>query len=411
MSTDTSDVVKAHGLATQGTKKGLDLILAELTPAQTVRIWNAYLVAETVKPTVVGQKRMVSSFINFRRAFREALNRSPNKEKVSVTVTGELALVGEDPAPVPSMVEPVEAAPLPAAVSPTSTAAGKAFEDMTTTEKLMAMYQPGQKVSKIDLHGSLPVGPLKLATSNTPPPPAVPATRVLTPLEQKMMLSSAKSGTTVQVDPRVHLDGTVHAELLAAVDEAQRERQKMQDHIQWSCTKAEELLAAHQTHEGEALWTASARLEKDPTTGQYTLFILSSTAPLILQPGVASPVIKHDYRANDQPVTHAHQNAFRQLDGHKIIRSKVFKQGFREYYVKALYASPGMILKGYFVVDGAEDETLIPPRYLQIASNTMGMVLVEITASAYQHNLARLAAGRAPEYVPPPRGGNDPRGV
>lgn len=336
----------SRGLRTLGTTIGLDLIIDELTPEQIARVWNRHLATEgkeTLQLTGASKSRIAQSFTDFRRVLRDAFRRNLTKSvDLTPMSSGELA----------SRVRPAPGVP-------------------ETTAP-----------SSVDVV--------------TPAPKPVPAKvgRALSPLEQRMFVASAKAGnvapeqvaataTDTALDPEV-------AELLAkAADEAQAQGQLKSDYILWACNRADEIQAAYNQREGEALWTNPILVESFPGKPDWkAVFVCSSTAPLIRDPSVASPNVKHDFRANEVPVTHAHPLAFKQADGMKIIRSKVIKKGSHEYYVKALEYVDGTFFKGYFVVDGVEDAQAIPPRYYQI----QGMKVVRLTEQEYQACQNRLAA-------------------
>lgn len=342
----------SRGLRTLGTTIGLDLLVGELTPEQVARVWNAHLASEgkeTLALTGASRTRIAQSYTDFRRVLRDACRRHPERSRsLTFQTTGEMAVVGEGQATMPSMVEPVELAPKPA--------------------------------------------PVKLP-------------RPLSPLEQRIFVVSAKGGNLPAAAPaETMLDAGIAEELARAADEAQAQSRLKSDYVLWVCTRADEILAGFQHKEGEGLWTNPILVESFPAYPSWkAVFVCSSTAPLVRN--VASPTVKHDFRANEAPVTHSHPLAFKQADGMKVIRSKVIRKGAHEYYVKALNYQDGTFFKGYFVVDGQEDGQAVPPRYYQVQGNDV----VTLTESGYLACQNRKAANKPlrlyPAGVLGPRGG------
>jgi len=336
MTTQESGRETARGLRTLGTTVLLDLVMKRLSPTDIAGIWNEYLAiesSETLHLSDGSKKRVANTFTDSRRVFRDAFRRARDKsEKLHLAMTGELEVVGQEKAE--PMVVPVPVAPKPA--------------------------------------------PLK-------------ASRPLSALEQRMIVSSGgKVGLTPPGAVMDELDPDMARELALAADEAQQAMAVQQNFIEWTCQEADALLKEHQKNEGEALWSDPIKVRSFPADlTKKAIFVLSSTAPL-MRDVAGSPTVKHDFRANDQPVTHSHPEAFKQADGLKVIRSKVFKKGHHEYYVKALNYVNGMYIKGYFVVDGTEDPNTAPPRFYQVRWEQA----VRISAEAYQEITNRLAAGK-----------------
>lgn len=335
---EISERETARGLRTLGNLALLDLVVDELSPSQIARIWNRHLAreaSETLTLDAQPKTRVASGFLDSRRSFREAFRRTQKGALVVLELSGELRAMGEEP--FSSILEPIEPAPTPK------------------------------------------------------PPEPIKASRPLSALEQRMLLTTAaKTGNKPSLAVVDELDPEMARQLAAAADEARAQTRTTQDFIQWVCTQADALLAEHIKNEGEALWNEPVKLQgfpEDPT--KRAIFVLSSTAPL-LRDESGSPSVKHDFRANEQPVTHAHPEAFKQADGMKVIRSKVIKKGGHEYYVKALNYVNGMFFKGYFVVDGVENADVVPPRYYQVRGDRV----FRISEQAYKTLQNRFAAGK-----------------
>ena len=335
MTTESSERESARGLRTLGNTALLDLIVEELSPASIARIWNRHLAREakeTLSLDAQPKTRVLSGFTDSRRTFREAAFRGPKGLLLTLSATGELKEIGDTT--TSPMIEPVQVAPKPA--------------------------------------------PIK-------------ASRPLSPLEQRMLVSKGgKTGYQPSQEVQEELDPEMARQLALAADEAHASIRVQQNFIQWVCIQADTLLMEHQKNEGEALWANPIRVmvfPEDPT--KKATFVLSSTAPLLKnEPG--SPNVKHDFRANEVPVTHAHPEAFKQVDGLKVIRSKTHRKGSHEYYVKALNYMNGMYFKGYFVVDGLEDAKTAPPRFFQVRGDRA----VRISEQDFHDIQARQAAGK-----------------
>lgn len=332
----------SKGLRTLGTITGLDLIVGELAPEQLARVWNKLLAAEGKEAgqSAAAKTRIAHSFRDFRRVFREAVRRNGGKNAaLTETVSGEWG-VGD------------------------------------ISDELAALLEP--------------------APEPEPEPAAIFARvgRPLTPLEQKMLVASAAKNGSVPVTKAASTDvfgPEVAAALARAADEAQAQNQLKSDYILWCCTRADEILRHFHELEGEDLWRTPILVESFPQHPAWkAVFVCSSTAPLIRDRAVASPTVKHDFRANEAPVTHSHPLAFKQADGMKVIRSKVIRKGAHEYYVKALEYSEGTFFKGYFVVDGVEDSNTIPPRYYKASEGR----ITRISEDDYKTLQNRLAAKR-----------------
>lgn len=333
---DVAERGTTRGLRTLGHTTLLDLIVKRLSPSSLAAIWNEHVAREAkeaLRLTGPAKKRVTEAFSDSRRVLRDALRR--NAALCSQVFFSET---------------------------------GAHFTSESDTSD-----------------------PMIERVSPAPRPPAVRASRPLSPLEQRMFLAAAGK-TGVQPSPSVasELDPEMALQLAQAADEAQRSIQTQQNFIQWVCTQADTLLVEHVQREGEALWREPIRVLCFPEDRRLrAIFVLSSTAPL-LRGEASSPVVKHDFRANGLPVTHAHPEAFRQADGLKVIRSKVVRKGHHEYYVKALNYQNGMFFKGYFVVDGTEDGSAVPPRFYQVREERV----TSLSEAAYHTVTARQAAGK-----------------
>lgn len=187
--------------------------------------------------------------------------------------------------------------------------------------------------------------------SGTKPVPKAPDTSKLSPTERALLL-----GTTVEELGATPLNDDERAEIQRAAEEANALLKKQQDFVEWACRRADAEADLLRTKTGEALWTDAVTVESfpaDPT--MRIVFVRSSTAPLF---GTHGPSVKHDFRANGVPVTVNHDLMFRQLDNQRLIRSRVIRTNFHEYYVKALKYQEDMYLKGYFRADGEDRHNL-----------------------------------------------------
>jgi len=156
-------------------------------------------------------------------------------------------------------------------------------------------------------------------------------------------------------------------ELTRMADEAMADLQKRQEFIGWACRLADSEADALKLRKGERLWDKAVTVEifpVDPT--KKIIMVRSSTAPLL---GDQGPIVKHDYRANGKPVKVNHEKMFRQADQQKLIRSRVLVAKSHEYYVKCLDYQEGMYFKGYFEVNGIEQQELT--RYFVVRNNNI----------------------------------------
>ena len=212
----------------------------------------------------------------------------------------------------------------------------------------------------------------------------------LSPMEQTIMMAATRQGsvtaTAVEtISPALNAQD-VEA-LLAAADEADRETRANSDFVVAMCRRADEQLIDLVKKTGDAQWAEPITVEKVQGTDGFTrhiIFVRSATSPLF---GTHGPIVKHDFRADGKPVNVNHEAMFKQLDGLKLVRSKVFTSKVREYYVKGLNYRDGMRFKGYFVIDGTEQPNLA--RYYQVR----GGAVVTITEEQYR-DLENRAAGK-----------------
>lgn len=206
-------------------------------------------------------------------------------------------------------------------------------------------------------------------------------------LKKRPMLALVPAAPPSRQEELEKLNGV----LASSVDEPDETAEKMQkatEHqkacllqvMNTALDEAEDLA----TKQGSDLFVNAVKVFYWPELNHRAIFFRSSTAPW-LGDGVN---VKHDFRANDEPVNHKHSLAYKQNNGHKVIRSVTHKRGYHEYYCKALEYEDGMVIKGYFVVDGKEDAAVMAPRYYRIQGDTV----VTITEREYNIWLNRRAA-------------------
>jgi hypothetical protein len=200
------------------------------------------------------------------------------------------------------------------------------------------------------------VGTLRLkrpvqAKPPQPPTLTLPEGMKLSATEQAILLSTRKPIEAVE-SVLVRLDDSEATEIRRAAEEAEATERRLQDFVLWACEKADAEVDLLKTRTGEALWSNAVTVETfEPYPLLRIVFVRSSTAPML---GAHGPIVKHDFRANGKPVNTHHESMFRQLDGQRLIRSRVIAGKAHEYYVKALQYQEGMYFKGYFVVEGEE---------------------------------------------------------
>lgn len=196
-------------------------------------------------------------------------------------------------------------------------------------------------------------------------PKPVPDTSKLSPTERALLLN-----TTMEDVASIPLNDDEKAEIQKAAEEANALLKKQQEFVEWACRRADAEADVLRTKKGEALWTDAVTVEtfpSDPT--MKIVFVRSSTAPLL---GTHGPSVKHDFRANGIPVTVNHDLMFRQLDNQRLIRSRVIRTNYHEYYVKALQYQEDMYLRGYFRSDGEDRHNLT--RYYVISNGKVRQV-------------------------------------
>jgi hypothetical protein len=211
----------------------------------------------------------------------------------------------------------------------------------------------------------------------------------LSPMEQQLMFAAAQQGTftTEAIETiRSTLEPDVIEDLMKAVEETKKTDDALAHFVVSMCRKADQHLENFCQLVGEPLWKNTITIEQDENSSLRIILVHSSTAPLF----GTKTIVKHDFRADGKPVNVHHEAMFRQLDGQRLIRSKVFIKGAHEYYVKGLQYRDGMRFKGYFEVNGLDQSHLT--RYSQVQGNRV----VQITEAQYR-DLENQAAGKLPE--------------
>ena len=227
-----------------------------------------------------------------------------------------------------------------------------------------------------------------------PAPPSIPAwtgaprpeQKALSETERAILMKTARNG---KLDVETVTNATINDDdvLLQAIEEQNRQEKARTEAVTWACRKADEVCAVHASKVGEALWAEPITIEKHPDSDRRVILVRSATAPLF---GTHGPTVKFDFRANGVPVNHKHPLMFKQLDGQKLIRSRVIQKKTHEFYVKGLDYKNGMIFKGYMEVNGEEDSGLT--RFYQVRGETVA----RITVDEYREIENRLAAKLPP---------------
>jgi len=301
--------------------------------------WNKYAneapvwVAKYDGPT---KKKQAAKATALQRVFKEVLRTTPHFDLIEFLPSGEARLKGDTT--LPSMIEAVEPTPEPVITPPE--ALGRPFTPME--EKLAKLGKPSRPILTV-----------------------VPS--IHDDLDEMTRDLVAAAG---QTDPNV--------EKMKALAELTEERR--QAVMKMAEGKVEDLAVQM----GEDLWKEGVTIGNWPKLKHKAIFFCSSTAKFM---GTGVP-IKHDFRANDEPVTHKHPLAYKEDQRQKVIRSVTHQRGAHEYYCKALEYQDGMVIKGYFVVDGKEDASIMAPRYYRIHKEQV----IPISELAYNAWLNRRSA-------------------
>lgn len=356
---EAEEQVKISGLSSSAAIDLYELIAEQMRPEQLVGAWNG-LLRRQAKRTVRIKNPSTKSRVNkFYTILRNELWKclEPRLDGVAEQLdSGEIRLT-----------KPVQQnLPLETLRDDLAAALDKVEAD---------------EVKKAVVHPAATMPPKTKKASVQPVAPAVSATK-LSSLEKSVLKGSLNSQTVTKVfesfPTMTEEDKQSLSRAAEELDAAQRKREAF---VEWACRLADSQADKLKTLVGQQLWDNAVTVESHPADPmQKVVFVRSSTAPFH---GVS---VKCNFRAYGKHVDTKHDQMFRQLDGYKLIRSRIIKEKMHEYYVKGLEYKEGMYLKEYFVVEGELRDEL--SRYFVIRDGAV----VEITVQEYRDHENRAAA-------------------
>jgi hypothetical protein len=335
MTNSDPEKTTASGLATEGNKLLNDLFIEELTLEQIARVHNSHVSKGEALVTrhPKAEKRVRDGMTASRRAFMEALRRSSKYEEFGFGPGGELTKKNGDPFYLsPSL----------------------GVEQVDPDEKQV------KRTKKIEAAQAL----VNWAEGSKAEEEALRAANLSPRIQQMLGVVSPKAPTPI---PTVSEDlSDVTEVLFSGAQESQSLAAQYTARTFTACELADKLLVEHAAMKGEELWAAPVKvfdlktLCTDIKESYLVVAVCSSTALIdpSQPPSRLNPKVKHDFRANDIPVTHSHPAMLEQSHNQRIIRSRSTGRGGQEYYVKLLRYVEGMVFRGYFVVDDIEKADL-----------------------------------------------------
>ncbi len=360
-------VVGERNLDSMAAKEFCRVIHEVCAPDQVVKIWNKYLKREAVKlraeakNSPAAQQLAANNFARWRRTFMKVNGKAISEyaeELDNGTLRLKKAVQDSLPFKTPEVEQPIEDVEQP-------------IEDV----KVAPPVEMPRFAADIE---------------KAAPPPDVKPKRTLEGRSEteKAILMGVPVTTVAKMAESnpTWTDDELKAELLRGHEESEAAAKKQREFVEWACRHADSEADALQTRAGETLWKDAVSVEaypEDPT--MKVVLVRSSTAPLFFG-GTSGPTVKHDFKANDKPVTFKHERMFRQLDNQKLIRSRVMQAKKHEYYVKGLQYQEGMYFKGYFEVDGVERYDLA--RFYTIRDGKV----MQVTESEYRDIANKAAA-------------------